>query len=110
MNGIDNENLRKLRDSARQQLEALQERYDRKQRMKPIMEAMQKQVRSVMTEVTPNLLAGPEAQIRKSTLSFESSLAKFDTKQAEAEAGLESMIASLRLRTAALEKWLEALS
>lgn len=77
--------------------------------MAPLLEAMGKDLRKLTTQVVPELLSKPEAQIRESTLALEDSLERWPAKVQEARELMDALLTSSKRRSAALDALLEAL-
>lgn len=105
MSELDVAGLEQVRSWAQARLES----HEKRLRLAPLMEAMQKQIQLMQTQVVPNLLAEPKARTREAVLSLEQSLAELPVKIAEAERLQEDSLRSARARTAALRRWREAL-
>lgn len=106
MNELDEVGLRHIRDWAQTRIDA----HDKRQRLAPLRDAMQKQIEAMQTQVVPDLLAETTAQARRSLLSLEESLAKFPERLRDAEAQMDAVLAAAQGRTASLRCLLEALS
>ena len=83
---------------------------ERQKRMKPLFNAVQANSRALTSDVFPSLMAGPAAEVRRSVLALEKSLAEWPQKSDEAEAKRQANLARVRRRTAALQAWLDAVS
>lgn len=106
MSQLDAQALEQVREWALKRLEE----EDRRRRLAPLMGAFQQSMQQLMTQVVPDLTADPTANTRKAVLALEKSLEEQPAKLREAEAEVERVLESARLRTASLERWLEELS
>jgi hypothetical protein len=106
MTQLDRTALEKVRTRVQYQLNF----YERRQRAKPLFEAMQKTIEEMMSSFVPNLISGPEAMIRKSVFALEESIEKFPEEVREAEEKTKNGLELARNRTAALRRWLDKLS
>lgn len=105
MREIDAESLAGVHEMVAKRVRAI----ERRMSMAPLMEAMRKNIEQTMTQLVPDILAKPEARVRRSTLNLEKSLAEWPDKVREAKERLDNQLDSARARTAALKAWSEAL-
>lgn len=82
---------------------------DRRARMRPLMEAMNRTLEETMSRTVPDLMVAPEAQVRRSVTSMERSVANFPATLAEVQREHDERLARARRRTALLREWLEAI-
>ena len=92
--------------------QALQRRIkslERTASMAPLMEAMQNNMQLMVSSVIPDVLAASKSRSSKSIINLEESLEEWPGKLDESRIRMESLLASARARTTALEAWLESL-
>jgi hypothetical protein len=105
MTELDRTNLERVSERARREIGA----HDRRRRNQPLREAFEKQLEAFQTSFIPDLMAEPEARVRKSVLRLEAKLRELPDRQREVEAEWELLLASARKRTNALSAWRDSL-
>jgi len=103
---LDRAALQRIRERA----ERVLYRDEVRQRNRPLREAFEKQIEVMQTSFIPDLLAEPEARVRRSVLSLEESFRDYPEKQKAIEDEWLRLLGNSRARTVALRRWLESLS
>lgn len=106
MSELHLQSLEAIRDDLSGKLHA----YERRQRFMKVADAMMSGMQQVSQVSMEEVMAGPDQQVRESTLALEKSLEDLPEKMAVAEERWEALLASTRRRTRALESWLESLT
>jgi len=106
MSEIDVQALEQIRAMAAGRLA----RMARARNNEPLMEAMAERMKTLMTEITPQVMAPATANARKSVISLEESVEKLEEQIREAGPLQQALLESVRKRTASLKRLLEAVS
>lgn len=83
---------------------------DKAERRNRMGELMVKHFQEVRTQVVPAILAGPDAQLRESTLKLEKSIEDLPAKLAARAEEHQQDLAQAKQRTQLLQEWLQELS
>ncbi|HZH97901.1 MAG TPA: hypothetical protein VEX38_02935 [Fimbriimonadaceae bacterium] len=103
-NELDRESLWRVRDEVERRLGA----HARRREFKPMFDSMSAGLLSLQAS-TAELMAPFEAQVRRSVLAVERSVADFPNEQAALVARQQVILNAVRARTGALQEWLESL-